>query len=180
MAKGKNGWIKVPRDFTDSPVWTTNEPFGIRDAYIDLMFMANYEAKQFLPKHSKKVLTIHEGEILTSFDHLAERWGWTKRKVVGYIERLESTGMIQRKSYNFGTVLSLAPSGFLGFDGTANDTANGTTNDTTKGTPGDTANDTRKDTRLKNTRSNKNVKENKEIKNALPGSGVFSWEGEPE
>ena len=175
MAKGKNGWIKVPRNFTDSPVWTTNEPFGIRDAYIDLMFMANYEDKQFLPKHSKKVLTIHEGEVLTSFDHLAMRWGWTKRKVVGYIERLESTGMIQRKSYNFGTVLSLAPSDFLGNECTANDT----TNDTTKGTPGDTANDTRNDTRLKNNKNIKKDKEKKEIKKT-PAVSVFVWEGEPE
>ena len=137
--------------------------------------MVNYEDKQFMPKHSKKVLTIHEGEVLTSFDHLATRWGWSKKKVVDYINRLEASGMLDKKTYDFGTVLSLAPSGFLGFDGTAN----GTTNGTTKDTPDGTANDTTKGSRLKNNKNNKKDKEKKEIKKTPAVSG-FVWEGEPE
>lgn len=177
MAKGKDGWYVLQRSILDSPIWTCEEPFGKRSAYIDLLLMANYEDKKVMPRHSNDVLTIHKGETLTSFEHLANRWKWSKKKAIGYIDQLEKAGLLKRKTYNFGTVLTLVEYSESGNRRTANDTAN----DTAKDTSVDTANAPQRIHDIKKVKESKrNDKEKKEINKDAKRPGVFSWEGEPE
>lgn len=184
MAKGKNGWIKLQRDIVDSPVWQTDEPFGIRDAYIDLILMANYEDKQFVPRYSRKAITIRRGQVFTSLEHLAVRWKWGKRRVTTYLNLLEEVGLITKNGTTHGTTITLmdyGESGNRGYtDDTADDTANDTAHDTANATSDDTDHDTANATRLKKDKKYKNRKKEKEIKNTATQSGVFLWEGEPE
>jgi DNA replication protein DnaD len=184
MAKGKIGWIKLQRDIVDSPVWQTDEPFGIRDAYIDLILMANYEDKQFVPRYSRKAITIRRGQVFTSLEHLAVRWKWGKRRVTTYLNLLEEVGLITKNGTTHGTTITLmdyGESGNRGYtDDTAHDTANDTADDTTNATSDDTDHDTANATRLKKDKKYKNRKKEKEIKNTASQSGVFLWEGEPE
>ena len=179
MAKSK-GWIRVPREITESCVWTTNEPFGTRDAFIDLMLMVNYEEKKFLPRHSKQVLTIHEGEVLTSISRLADRWGWSEKKVLVYINRLEEAGLLVKKSYNYGTTLALVPSAICGNEGQACDSANDSTNDSTKGRTVTVQTQCKRQTTKEDKNKNNYLKKEKEIKNEPKAIGVFSLDGEPE
>ena len=177
MAKGKDGWYVLQRSILDSPIWTCEEPFGKRSAYIDLLLMANYEDKKVMPRHSNDVLTIHKGETLTSFEHLANRWKWSKKKAIGYIDQLEKAGLLKRKTYNFGTVLTLVEYSESGNRRTANDTAN----DTAKDTSVDTANAPQRVHDIKKVKESKrNDKEKKEINKDAKRPEVFSWEGEPE
>ena len=125
------GWYKLDRSITKGPVWLTSEPFGIRDAYIDLLLMANYEEVTFIPRHSRDPIVIHPGEVVTSYDHLAVRWKWGKKRTVNYINLLEKAKLIRKKSYNWGTVLTLVEYDKSGNEGNASDTAS----DTIKGTP---------------------------------------------
>lgn len=177
MTKGKDGWYPLQRSITEGTVWNCGEPFGKRCAYIDLLLMANYEEKKVMPRHSNDVLIIHKGETLTSFEHLAKRWGWSRNKTIAYIDQLEEAGLIERKSYNFGTVLTLVEYSESGNRRTANDTAN----DTAKDTSVDTANAPQRVHDIKKVKESKrNDKETKEINKDAKRPGVFSWEGEPE
>ena len=188
MAKAKDGWYVLQRSIVDGPVWNCEDPFGKRSAYIDLLLMANYEDKVLLPRHNNSVITIHKGETLTSYEHLARRWKWSRKKVIAYLNQLEMAGILKRKSYSFGTVLTLVEYSESGKRGTANDTTSDTTNDTAEdtsvGTTNDTTNDTAKGTRHKEIKevkeSKRNGKEEKEIKESAKRSGGFVWEGDPE
>ena len=174
MAKN-NGWFKMPRTLTECDLWKADLPFNVRDAYVDLLMMTNYEEHKFFPKHSTDVITIHEGEVATSFTHLAERWHWDRKKVMTYIDRLEKAEMLSRKSYNWGTVLTLAGHGILANDSNANETQTGqeTGHRSTPQTK-------RKADTTKEIKKDKTVKKEKEIKKVATQPGIFSWEGEPE
>lgn len=178
MAKN-NGWYKMPRTLIECDLWMSDTPFSIRDAYVDLLMMANYEEKNFFPHHSQDVIVIHEGELATSIENLSIRWKWSKKKVISYLDRLEKANMLTRKSFNWGTVVTLAGHGILGNECTANDTANAP--QTTPEREGRLTPQThRKGNTTKEIKKDKTVKKDKEIKKALPGPGFFSWEGEPE
>lgn len=196
MAKTKDGWYVLQRSITESPVWTCGDPFGKRDAYIDLLLMANYEDKVLMPRHNNNVVTIHKGDLLTSYEHLALRWQWSKNKVIAYLNQLEKAGLLIRKSYSFGTVLTLVEYSESGNRQTANETASATANETESrtqsatqrgtsvGTASATASATAEGLRHKEIKeikeSKRNGKEEKEIKESAKRSGGFVWEGDPE
>lgn len=196
MAKAKDGWYILPRSIAESPVWECGDPFGKRSAYVDLCLMANYEDKKLMPKHNNSAITIHEGELLTSYDHLALRWKWSKNKVIAYLKQLESCDMITRKTYSFGTVISIAQYGKSGVKQTENRYASETANETESrtqsatqrgtsvGTASATASATAEGLRHKEIKevkeSKRNGKEKKEIKESAKRSGGFVWEGDPE
>lgn len=174
MTDKHTGWYKLRRSLLDSNFWKMEEPFGKRDAYIDLLLLANYEEKPFYPKHSSDVITVHVGQLVTSYDSLALRWKWSKKRVANFLNQLEKGNAISREIFNFGTVLTLLQYSFDEDKGNSNDTATDTRNDTDI----DTRNDTRKGVRLKKDKKDKNGKKEKEIKKAAPRFNSL-W-GDPE
>ena len=185
MAKAKDGWYILSRSVVDSPVWNCDEPYDKRAAYIDLLLMANYEDKQLILNRSRNAITVHRGQLVTSYDHLANRWRWGKRKVMTYLDQLEQVGLIEKKGTQYGTVLTLVQYEVSGNKGnahsTARDTADSTVDDTARATSGDTAECTARSIRHKEIKEGKtNGKKDKEINKGAKHLGVFSWEGEPE
>ena len=142
MAKTKDGWYLLQRSVTDNPVWTCDEPFGKRGAYIDLLLMANYEDKQLILSRSKNTVTIRRGQLLTSYERLADRWKWGKRKVMTYLDQLEQVGLIEKSGMPYGTLLTLVEYGVSGNRGNADSTAHSTADDTADSTAGATSVDT--------------------------------------
>ena len=128
MGKSK-GWIKIDRGIVENTLWQTEEPFDVRSAWIDLILMANHEKAEVLTKRGD-VLNISRGSMLVSTQKLADRWHWSRGKVVRYIEMLKNLGMITKIGTRSGTLLSLVKySVFQGrwtADGTADGTAGGT------------------------------------------------------
>ena len=175
MAKRK-GWIPIYRSILNSSIWNIDEPFTDRSAYVDLLLMANYEDKQMIPRGNKKVITIHRGELLTSYEHLAERWKWSRGKVIRYLKMLEQCNLVHIHGTAYGTTLTLLEYDICENQRNADDTTLGTPDRTSGGTAHGTAHGTR----LKNNKNNKKDKKEKEIKKVAAQPGVFSWEGEPE
>ena len=189
MAKAKDGWYILSRSVVDNPVWTCDEPYDKRSAYIDLLLMANYEDKQLILNRSRNAITVRRGQLVTSYDHLANRWKWGKRKVMTYLDQLEQVGLIEKKGTQYGTVLTLVQYEVSGNKGnahstardTADSTADDTADDTARATSGDTAECTAHSIRHKEVKESKrNGKETKEINKDAKRPGVYLWEGEPE
>ena len=133
MAKG---YILLHRQIWDDEIWKSKEPFDLRSAWIDLLMMANHADNESVK--GKSVITIKRGQLLTSYDHLAKRWRWSKGKVRRTIELMVKLNMVHADSTTNGTTLTL-----VNYDvfqnqrhtnGITNSTTNGTTNDTTNGT----------------------------------------------
>lgn len=148
-----DGWIKIWRKLSDSPMWL-EEPFTKGQAWVDLLMLAT--SSDHMSRYKGKDKQYRAGTVHFSLRFLANRWRWSRNKVYRFIERLKNEQMIdyQGRTGN-GTTDGTT-------DGAINDTTNGTINDTvlivinwalyqgsktTNGTTNDTTNDTTKRTR---------------------------------
>lgn len=139
MATDK-GWIKVSRRIKELPFWNDAEKVK---AFLDLHMMANYKDTKFIPRGNSKVITVHAGQIFTSMQSLAGQWGWSKKRVLGYIEMLKSLNLCTTKGYAKGTLITLVDIDDALKQGTAEGTAKDTPEDTAEVTPEGTAKGTR-------------------------------------
>lgn len=99
------GFVKVFRCIEDNVLWRTNEPYCRRAAWIDLLFLANHENKDFILGNKK--IVVKRGQRWTSIKKLAQRWGWSEKKVRAFLSLLEAEGMIYLEATNRGCMITL-------------------------------------------------------------------------
>lgn len=133
--KNGRGWVKLHRQIQDSWLWMSDEPFDRRSAWIDLILMANHEDRKVLI--NGRLVVIGAGQRWVSVRVLAERWGWSKSKVMRFLTLLERDSMITMSGTPNGTLLTLIKYGFFqtGRD-TSRDTNEYTKRDTDEYTDG--------------------------------------------
>lgn len=90
--RSTNGWIKLCRVIWENDLWTSNEPFDKRTAWIDLLLMAAHEDGT-VTNYGKEYPT-HKGEVITSQRELAERWRWDRNAVRRFLRELEEKTQI--------------------------------------------------------------------------------------
>lgn len=101
-----NGWIKVYRQLLDSELWKLDVPYSERDAWIELMLLANHKADYITTKHKERI-KIERGQHFTSIRKLAQKFTWSERRTRNYIKWLQDTGMITTKRHTDGTLLTI-------------------------------------------------------------------------
>ena len=148
-----NGWIKLHRKIRDNWIWDDPEMFK---AWVDILLMVNHDEKKIYV--NGKLTTIHRGEKLTSITKLAERWRWSKRRVMRFLDLLEEDEMCTTERTTYGTTLKVVNyAEYQGFS-TPKRNAVDTTNDTTDVTAPVTADVTAPDTQtIMNNKSSNNV-----------------------
>lgn len=175
MAKDK-GWFRIDRARWESDAFLNNED---RFMWADLCSMVNYRDKELYLKKTQKTITVHEGEIFTSLEHLAERWAVRKSRVLRTINRFERNGWCNTERTENGTLITLINTDNL--EVVRNDNRNTTRNTDRNADRNTGRNDTRNDerNRLKNIKEDKNIKTEKEQKKGAPRR-LNLWEGAPE
>ena len=130
------GFIKLHRSITDNPIWkaTKANPFDKRSAWIDLILMANWEEKSITGQFSGKQIVIKPGQLHTSMDHLADRWKWSRGKVIRFMEQLTVQGSVTTHGTKDGTTIELINWGSFQGQRTTDGTTLGTEDGTTDGT----------------------------------------------
>lgn len=98
------GWIKLHRSLQEHWLWK-NEPFDKRSAFIDLLFLANFEDKKLAYKG--EVITCKRGDVNLSIACLAKRWHWDRKTVRRFLKLLESDGMVSIDSTTHRTTVTL-------------------------------------------------------------------------
>lgn len=130
------GWVKIYRSLMDNPIWT-EEPFTKGQAWVDLIMMANHEDKQIFTKHGN-VVTVKRGSLLTSTQNLADRWQWSRGRVMRHLNVLKKLKMVTAVGTADGTLVTLVKyddfQGGRSADGTALGTEDGTAGGTALGT----------------------------------------------
>lgn len=113
MAKKKknSGWIKLYRQIQKNPIWLSSEPFSRRDAWIDLLLLANHEERVIIVNGKKKV--IGAGQHWTSYRVLADRWHWSYEKVRRYFALLDELGMAHVTVTPNGSLVTLVNYSFF-------------------------------------------------------------------
>ena len=97
-----NGYIKLHRSLMDNPLWT-EKPFSRGQAWVDLLMMANWEDSKIIDGNN--VITVHRGEVARSQKWLADRWGWSRKKVSSFLHLLENEKMGATKGTAKGTTI---------------------------------------------------------------------------
>ena len=103
MAKG---WIKLHRQIIDSAIWNIDTPHNERDAWIEIILLANHAPKVIYTRRHEKV-EIGRGQFFTSIRKLSERFGWSKNRVRRYVDMLTDTHMIRVDGYADGTLITV-------------------------------------------------------------------------
>lgn len=101
----KNGWIKIYRSILDCELWCDGEPFDKRSAWIDLLFMANYEDNVFYQGAVR--VKLKKGQLFTSVRFLSERWHWGRHRVTSFLTSLSEAQMVTLKGTLRGTLITI-------------------------------------------------------------------------
>lgn len=126
------GWIKLYRQIQDNEMWDgKKEPFDHRSAWIDLLLLANHKDKDLL--FGNQIITVKAGQKITSLVALAERWNWSRNKVRRYLGVLQELQMIDRKSDNKKTLITIVNYGIYQSNESESETANETASETANG-----------------------------------------------
>lgn len=155
MADKKKGYIPLWRDIQDHWLWKSEEPFDDRSAWIDLLLSVNHEDRKL--KVGNTIITIHAGQMWTSYKKLANRWNWSRPRVYRYTKMLKSDGMIFIDATPNGTLLTVVNYGNFSITRNTNVTTDVTTDVTTPITTDVT-------TGVTQTITNNNYKNDKELK----------------
>ena len=121
------GWIKLNRQIQDHWIWKNHE---FAYAWIDLLLMVNRAEKKILVDN--KLITIKRGQTLTSIKKLADRWGWSRKKVYSFLGALERDRMVVKKSTSRYTTLTIVNYGKYQDHGNSKGNTQGTSLGTTE------------------------------------------------
>jgi len=70
-----------------------DKPFSKGQAWIDMLLLMNHETKKVLL--GNELIEVKRGEHITSEYILADRWGWSRKKVRNFLQLLVDDGMIE-------------------------------------------------------------------------------------
>lgn len=151
------GWIKLHRKILDCWIWQI-KPFDKSRAWIDLLLLAMHHDKNVVI--DDKPFVIKRGSYFISRGKLADRWGWSIKKVDAYLKTLENEKMVTTTRTRKGTVVTIVNYEEYQIEGTTVDTTEDTSEGTTEDIPKDTTVVTSEGTQNKNNKELKNNKNN--------------------
>ena len=99
---------RVPKSLFDDPIWN-NQNFTKKEAYLDLFslaFDANEDTHAIVDVRGY-FIKIYPGEVAHGYRSLAERWGWSTKKVGRFLSDLEEFGYITIRAKKPLTVMKL-------------------------------------------------------------------------
>ncbi|MBQ3329967.1 MAG: hypothetical protein IJG87_02185 [Ruminococcus sp.] len=98
------GYFTLQRSLLEHELWL-RKPFSWGHAWADLIGRANYKKSEHV--YGAQLVSVERGQLVTSLQALAERWGWSRGKVKRFLNVLEMNGMLTLKRTASGTVVSI-------------------------------------------------------------------------
>lgn len=154
------GWIKLHRKILDCFIWQ-DKPYDKARAWIDLLLIAMHHDKKMLI--DDEVVIIQRGSFMTSIVKLADRWGWSRNKVVRYLDVLESEQMLNTKRTPKGTLITIVKYDDYQLADMSSESTYESTHGATNETPDESADGTTGESADES--QNKNINNIKNVKN---------------
>jgi hypothetical protein len=135
----RRGYIKVFRSLQDNPLWLA-EPFTKAQAWIDILMLTSHRKTTKIVRGIP--ITVKRGQLAWSTRSLADRWGWSRGRVLRFFDKLEEEDQVKPQKNNVTTLYTVTNYEKYQVDGTTGSTTesaprgttNRTTNSTTDGT----------------------------------------------
>jgi hypothetical protein len=144
----EKGYIKVYRSCRSNPLWK-EKPFSKWQAFEYLLMAAAYEPVVVLIKG--QMVHLERTQLIRATHTLANDWGWSIKKVRGFIKLLDNQKMATSKGTPQGTLITIENYNIYQGEGQSEDTQEGTAEGKQRASIGQQ-------------RRNKEVKEVKEVK----------------
>lgn len=105
MADKHQGWILLYRSIRDHWIWERERVFDQTHAWIDLLLDVNHEERKIIIDGQPVI--VGRGQKWTSVRTLADRWGWSRKKVQNFLALLQTDSMVSLKRTKKGTLLTV-------------------------------------------------------------------------
>lgn len=89
-------YIKINRQYFDSPFWNENRQRTKAEAYIDLFQMATVKKRRYTSSDLKNTIELTRGEGVWSVRFLSKRWHWSRGKVETFLKLLKTRQKIRQ------------------------------------------------------------------------------------
>lgn len=160
-------WVKVNRTVQSHWVWM-DKPFSRGQAWIDLILLAQHQDSTFADRRGN-LIDGKRGYVYRSERFLAERWGWSRKKLANYLLRLEQDNMIEVDKKRASERTTIFIVNYETFQGKgASKGASGEPVGNQSGASGEPVGNI-----------NKNVKKDKNVKNVRMGKDIVGPAGPP-
>lgn len=99
-----HGYIKTYRKLTLHWLWK-NRPFSHGQAWLDLLMLAEYKPGKELFRGG--FYELQPGQLVTSDQVLADRWGWTRKRARLFLKRLKNDEMLDYRRDNRKSIITI-------------------------------------------------------------------------
>lgn len=98
------GWVSLYRSLAHSDLWLS-EKFTRGQAWVDMLMNANHTNGYIRVRGNRVHLA--RGQLGWSQKTLAERWGWSRGKVIRFFNELEGDGMIVQQKNTVTSIITV-------------------------------------------------------------------------
>lgn len=98
------GWIALHREIQNHWLWE-DRPFTRGQAWIDLLMLVSHLDKKKI--NGNTLTKVESGYVSVSYRQLAERWGWSTKKVSSFLLLLASDDMVSVHAESSGTTIKV-------------------------------------------------------------------------
>jgi DNA-binding transcriptional MocR family regulator len=98
------GFVKLYRQITENEFYFS-ERFTKAQAWVDLLLLATYKVRTVFIRGIE--IELQPGQLCYSQLTLADRWKWNFKTVVSFLKLLEKRGMLETKTNNITTIISI-------------------------------------------------------------------------
>lgn len=99
-----SGWISIYRNIQDHWLWQ-EKPYDKAHAWIDLLLSANHKDNKVLI--GNELIIVKRGSLITSQLKLMNKWGWSKSKLIKFLDLISTDGMINYNSTKHYTMVTI-------------------------------------------------------------------------
>ncbi len=127
----KKGFILLPRSLQSSPFYAA-KPYCKMMALVDLIFSANYQKSHY--HHNGVLIEVKAGQLSIGQETLAGKWGWSRGKVIRFLNELETVQEIVQDKTGVTTLITMLNYSHYKMGSTTNGTGGSTKDGTMGGT----------------------------------------------
>ena len=105
----KRGFIVLARSVWDHPVVGVSKPLSEFEAWVWLLLEAVYEPRNVKISNGRAsaIIELQRGQLSHSIRYMAAAWGWTTKRVRGFLARLERAGQTTTQRDTLQSVLTI-------------------------------------------------------------------------
>lgn len=103
----KNGYLVLSRKLFSSFLWEEEREFSRFDAFLYLIYHAQYGKEPRKVSIKNKILIQNRGELLRSQRRLASDWGWTPKRVNLWLKTMTENGSIRNANETVTTRITI-------------------------------------------------------------------------